>query len=189
MSAVYSRGCAALADEAAKAGGIARRRSRLLGPSYEAQAEILRTIGADAVRDAVCAGGVFAGADVQSSLSCITNMAAGVLRWPLNHAGSWTPRNAFADSSVNAAGGRHWPARSEGRSSVAMVEGPRAERNFVAIPSSPTDRRDKGLWPGDIIRDESTPLTFYAVHHWAKRSAAETCHAGPDIHALTARLS
>src|SRR5438067_13735577 len=40
----------------------------------------------------------------------------------------------------------------------------------------------------DIVRDESSPRTFYAVRHWASASAAETCHADPDIHALTGRL-
>lgn len=40
----------------------------------------------------------------------------------------------------------------------------------------------------DIVRDESSPDCFYAVRHWASASAAETCHADPDIQALTARL-
>ena len=40
----------------------------------------------------------------------------------------------------------------------------------------------------DIVRDESSPRRFYAVRHWASASAAEACHADPDIHALTARL-
>jgi cytidine deaminase len=40
----------------------------------------------------------------------------------------------------------------------------------------------------DIVRDESSPNTFYAVRHWASASAAETCHADPDVSALTSRL-
>jgi len=40
----------------------------------------------------------------------------------------------------------------------------------------------------DIVRDESSARTFYAVRHWASAAAAASCHADPDIHALTARL-
>jgi cytidine deaminase len=40
----------------------------------------------------------------------------------------------------------------------------------------------------DIVRDESSPTTFYAVRHWASASAAEQCHADADVGALTSRL-
>src|SRR4029079_2574279 len=40
----------------------------------------------------------------------------------------------------------------------------------------------------DIVRDESSSTTFYAVRHWASVSAAEACHADPAGGALTLRL-
>jgi homotetrameric cytidine deaminase len=40
----------------------------------------------------------------------------------------------------------------------------------------------------DIARDELSPNTFYAVRHWASASAAEACHADPEVGALTSRL-
>ena len=93
MSAVYSSRLRGLADEAAKASGVALAHgvyAALLGPSYETPAEIryLRTIGADAVGMSTVSEAIVArhmGLDVLG-LSCITNMAAGVLPHPLNHA-------------------------------------------------------------------------------------------------------
>jgi len=62
----------------------------LHGPSYETPAEIryLRAIGGDAVGMSTVAEAVAArhvGMEVLG-ISCITNMAAGVLPQPLNHA-------------------------------------------------------------------------------------------------------
>jgi len=93
MSAVYSSRLRALADEAARAGGIALSHgvyAALLGPSYETPAEIryLRAIGADAVGMSTVPEAIVArhmGVEVLG-ISCITNMAAGVLPQALNHA-------------------------------------------------------------------------------------------------------
>jgi cytidine deaminase len=78
----------------------------------------------------------------------------------------------------------------ESRLSVAMVEVTEGrESDFVAITREfSTVMEQKGYGRSDIVRDESTPSTFYAVHHWSSAAAAEACHADPDIHALTARL-
>jgi purine-nucleoside phosphorylase len=93
MSSVYSERLRAVAAEAGKACGVALAHgvyAALLGPSYETPAEIryLRTIGADAVGMSTVPEAIVArhmGIDVLG-ISCITNMAAGVLPQPLDHA-------------------------------------------------------------------------------------------------------
>ena len=92
MSEVYSKRLRAIADEAAGAQQLDLKHgvyAALLGPSYETPAEIryLRTIGADAVGMSTAAEAIVArhmGMDVLG-ISCITNMAAGVLPQPLKH--------------------------------------------------------------------------------------------------------
>jgi purine-nucleoside phosphorylase len=82
-----------VADESARAAGLTLAHgvyAALLGPSYETPAEIryLRTIGADAVGMSTALEAIAArhmGLEVLG-LSCITNMAAGVLPRPLDHA-------------------------------------------------------------------------------------------------------
>ena len=93
MSQVYSHRLRAVADQAARASGVAVTHgvyAALLGPSYETPAEIryVRTIGADAVGMSTVPEALVArhmGLEVLG-LSCITNMAAGVLPAPLSHA-------------------------------------------------------------------------------------------------------
>jgi purine-nucleoside phosphorylase len=93
MSVVYSPQLRRLADEAAKKSGVALAHgvyAAMLGPSYETPAEIryLRAIGADAVGMSTVPEAIVArhmGMDVLG-ISCITNMAAGVLPAPLDHA-------------------------------------------------------------------------------------------------------
>lgn len=92
MSEVYSTRLRHLADEAGKQINLMLPHgvyAALLGPSYETPAEIryLRTIGADAVGMSTVAEAIAArhmGMNVLG-LSCITNMAAGVLPQPLDH--------------------------------------------------------------------------------------------------------
>ena len=92
MSEVYSRRLRDIADKAAKARGIAVSHGVYVavhGPSYETPAEIrfLRTIGADAVGMSTVPEAIAArhmGMEVLG-ISCITNMAAGVLPQPLVH--------------------------------------------------------------------------------------------------------
>ena len=92
MSEVYSRTLRALADEAAAARGIGVTHgvyAAVHGPSYETPAEIrfLRTIGADAVGMSTVPEAIAArhmGLEVLG-ISCITNMAAGILPGPLLH--------------------------------------------------------------------------------------------------------
>jgi purine-nucleoside phosphorylase len=93
MTEVYSTRLRRLADEAAAAVGVPVTHgvyAALLGPSYETPAEIhyLRTIGADAVGMSTVPEAIAArhmGLEVLG-ISCISNMAAGVLPAPLNHA-------------------------------------------------------------------------------------------------------
>jgi purine-nucleoside phosphorylase len=93
MTEVYSSRLRAAADHAARAIGLPLPHGvyvALLGPSYETPAEIryLRTIGADAVGMSTVPEAIVArhmGIEVLG-LSCITNMAAGVLPQPLDHA-------------------------------------------------------------------------------------------------------
>jgi purine-nucleoside phosphorylase len=93
MTEVYSGRLRRIADEAGAALNLTLPHgvyAALLGPSYETPAEIryLRTIGADAVGMSTVPEAIVArhmGIDVLG-ISCITNMAAGVLPGPLNHA-------------------------------------------------------------------------------------------------------
>jgi purine-nucleoside phosphorylase len=92
MSEVYSRRLRAVADEAARARAVPLRHgvyAAVHGPSYETPAEIrsLRAIGADAVGMSTVPEAIAArhmGIEVLG-ISCITNMAAGVLDRPLVH--------------------------------------------------------------------------------------------------------
>jgi purine-nucleoside phosphorylase len=92
MTEVYSARLRGLADAAARATGVAVTHgvyAALHGPSYETSAEIrfLRKIGADAVGMSTVPEAIAArhmGIEVLG-ISCITNMAAGVLPQPLDH--------------------------------------------------------------------------------------------------------
>jgi len=93
MTEVYSARLRSIADEAGAAVHLTLPHgvyAALLGPSYETPAEIryLRTIGADAVGMSTVPEAIVArhmGIEVLG-ISCITNMAAGVLPGPLDHA-------------------------------------------------------------------------------------------------------
>jgi purine-nucleoside phosphorylase len=92
MSEVYSKRLRAVADQAAAARGVAVEHGVYLavhGPSYETPAEIraFRLLGADAVGMSTVPEAIAArhmGVEVLG-VSCITNMAAGVLPQPLVH--------------------------------------------------------------------------------------------------------
>jgi purine-nucleoside phosphorylase len=92
MTLVYSRRLRHVAGEAGKKLHLTLPHgvyAALLGPSYETPAEIryLRTIGADAVGMSTVGEAIAArhmGINVLG-ISCITNMAAGVLPEPLDH--------------------------------------------------------------------------------------------------------
>jgi purine-nucleoside phosphorylase len=93
MTEVYSARLRGLADRAGKAMNLLLPHGTyvaLLGPSYETPAEIryLRTIGADAVGMSTVPEALVARHMKMEvlGLSCITNMAAGVLPQPLDHA-------------------------------------------------------------------------------------------------------
>jgi purine-nucleoside phosphorylase len=92
MTEVYSARLRRLADDAGRETGATLPHgiyAALVGPSYETPAEIryLRTIGADAVGMSTVPEAIAArhmGMEVLG-ISCITNMAAGVLPQPLDH--------------------------------------------------------------------------------------------------------
>jgi purine-nucleoside phosphorylase len=92
MTEVYSKRLRVAADEAAQARNVPVSHGVYVavhGPSYETPAEIryLRTIGADAVGMSTVPEAIAArhmGLEVLG-ISCITNMAAGVLPQPLVH--------------------------------------------------------------------------------------------------------
>jgi purine-nucleoside phosphorylase len=92
MSEVYSKRLRALALEAAREIGLSLERGVYVavhGPSYETPAEIraFRILGADAVGMSTVPEAIVArhmGIEVLG-ISCISNMAAGVLPQPLNH--------------------------------------------------------------------------------------------------------
>jgi purine-nucleoside phosphorylase len=92
MTEVYSRRLRAVADATARDIGLPIEHGVYVavhGPSYETPAEIyaFRTLGADAVGMSTVPEAIVArhmGIEVLG-ISCITNMAAGVLPEPLNH--------------------------------------------------------------------------------------------------------
>jgi purine-nucleoside phosphorylase len=92
MTEVYSPRLRAVAEAAGAAAGLSLQHgvyAALMGPSYETPAEIryLRTIGADAVGMSTVPEALAArhmGIEVLG-ISCISNMAAGVLPQPLRH--------------------------------------------------------------------------------------------------------
>jgi purine-nucleoside phosphorylase len=93
MTEVYSRRLRTVADEAGRSIDFPLSHGvyvALMGPSYETPAEIryLRTIGADAVGMSTVPEAIVARHMKMEVLgiSCITNMAAGVLPQPLDHA-------------------------------------------------------------------------------------------------------
>jgi purine-nucleoside phosphorylase len=93
MSSAYDKSCRAIAKEEAAKLGMTLQEGvyvALLGPSYETPAEIryLRTIGADLVGMSTAFEVIAArhmGIKVLA-ISCVTNMAAGILDQPLSHA-------------------------------------------------------------------------------------------------------
>ena len=92
LTDVYSARLRRIADEAATAGRVTLRHGIYVachGPSYETPAEVryLRSIGGDAVGMSTVPEAIVArhmGIEVLG-ISCITNLAAGVLPQPLNH--------------------------------------------------------------------------------------------------------
>lgn len=92
MSEAYSRRLRGVAKETAAELGVPLKEGvyvGLLGPSYETPAEIrmLRTLGADAVGMSTVSEVIVArhaGLEVVG-ISCITNMASGILDQPLSH--------------------------------------------------------------------------------------------------------
>lgn len=107
MSEAYDRELGRKAEEAARSLSIELRKgiyAALTGPSYETPAEIryLRIIGADAVGMSTVPEVIVAnhGGINVLGISCITNMAAGVLGKPLNHRDVVDTANTVASKLV-----------------------------------------------------------------------------------------
>jgi cytidine deaminase len=77
------------------------------------------------------------------------------------------------------------------RLSVALVDvAAGREQEFLALATSfEALLLRKHYGRAEIIRDEAVPLRFYAVRHWIDASAAERCHADPEVQTLTATLT
>lgn len=93
MSCAFDKELRTLAHKCANEQGFALREgvyAQMTGPTYETPAEIrmLRTLGADAVGMSTVPEVIVArhGGMRVLGISCITNMAAGILDQPLNHA-------------------------------------------------------------------------------------------------------
>ena len=114
MTEVYSKRLRALAGKRKRAPASGSRKastSRSTAPSYETPAEIrfLRTIGADAVGMSTVPEAIVArhmGLEVLG-ISCITNMAAGVLPQPLDHEEVMATALRVRARVHRAAGGDH----------------------------------------------------------------------------------
>ncbi len=107
MSEAYDRELIAIAEEVAQKKGLACRKgvyAAMTGPSYETPAEIryLRTIGADAVGMSTVPEVIVANhAGIRvTGISCVTNMAAGVLQQKLNHAEVMETANRVRDQFI-----------------------------------------------------------------------------------------
>jgi len=107
MSEAYDRKLMTLAEQIAKREGLAYQKGvyvSLTGPSYETPAEIsyLRIIGADAVGMSTVPEVIVANHAGMKVLgiSCITNMAAGVLQKKLNHEEVMETANRVRDQFI-----------------------------------------------------------------------------------------
>ena len=76
------------------------------------------------------------------------------------------------------------------RLSVALIDVlPGQEEAFKSVAAAFSALLlEKGYGRSDMIRDEAVRHRYYAVRHWTDASAAERCHADPDVQALTAQL-
>jgi cytidine deaminase len=76
------------------------------------------------------------------------------------------------------------------RLSVALIDlGEGHEAEFITLSThfeAILIRKEYGR--AEVIRDEGSPLRFYALRYWNSAAAAEQCHRDPDVQMLTARL-
>ena len=151
MTEVYSKRLRGIADAVAREIGLPIEHGIYIavhGPSYETPAEIraFRTLGADAVGMSTVPEAIVArhmGIEVLG-ISCITNMAAGVLPKPLHHDEVMATTRARARGVHRAARGHHWPAlirSSRPRAPPANTRSPTTPASRSAPPSKPPTAR------------------------------------------------
>jgi len=80
---------------------------------------------------------------------------------------------------------------SDGRRlSVTLVEvNPGHESEFSTLTTAfEAILIAKNYGRAEMIRDEADPNRYYSVRHWTSATAAERCHADPEIQAITTKL-
>ncbi len=166
MSEVYSRRLRALSDEAARAIGLPIEHGVYIavsGPSYETPAEIraFRSLGADAVGMSTVPEAIIArhmGIEVLG-VSCISNMAAGILPQPVTAEEVIETTSRGTGGIHRPAGGRAW-AHLRKRVRTGAAGPPPKQRPGRGATLSQRPARPEHLPPRHILGSRSARRCF-----------------------------